>query len=441
MMKKTIFALIITVACTSFLICLVAFNTITSKGKTYRLPAQASSRDQVIPNNIAYGVATKGGLGGKIIKVTNLNLDGKGSLKEAIRTKGPRLVIFEVAGVIDLNKTNLSIAEPFLTIAGQTAPSPGITLIKGGLNLVTHDIIIQHIRVRPGDAGAPKKSGFEPDGITTYGGNAYNIIIDHCSITWGVDENLSATGARKGVEFTSHKVTFSNNIIAEGLLEASHSKGEHSMGSLVHDFVQDIAIVGNLYSCNNQRNPFFKAFTKGAVINNVIYNPGNIAIQINWVEEELAKLSYPPEKGKVSIVGNVLREGPNTKKELVLVSGRGDIYMKDNLTYGADGKIIDTKVSEQISMLKDRPSWPSNFTALSSSVVIKYVIGHAGARPKDRDPIDKRIVGDFENFKGRIISSQTEVGGYPKYDTVYRKLEVPVIGIDQWLAKFSAEVE
>ncbi|MEK7753976.1 MAG: right-handed parallel beta-helix repeat-containing protein, partial [Acidobacteriota bacterium] len=142
-----------------------------------------------------FGVDTPAGRGGKILRVTNLNSEGPGSLREAIETKGPRIVVFEVGGVIDLNRKTLTIGEPFLTIAGQTAPSPGITIIRDGIKILTHDILIQHIRVRMGDAGQPKKSGYDPE-TTTSGPECYRIVVDHCSFSWAVDENLSISGPR-----------------------------------------------------------------------------------------------------------------------------------------------------------------------------------------------------------------------------------------------------
>ena len=114
--------------------------------------------------------------------------------------------------MIDLEKSALRIKTPNITIAGQTAPSPGITIIKGGIYISTHEVIIQHIRVRPGEAGQKKKAGWEVDGIAT-GQGAYNVIIDHCSVLWATDENISASGPRfSGANLeewrrnTSHKV-------------------------------------------------------------------------------------------------------------------------------------------------------------------------------------------------------------------------------------------
>ena len=393
-----------------------------------------------IPANIAFGMPTRGGIGGKVLRVTNLNPDGPGSFKTAVKTAGARIVVFEVGGVIDLAKTRLTITEPYITIAGQTAPSPGITIIKGGINIKTHDVVMQHVRIRPGDAGMPKKSGFEPDGLSTVGGNAYNIIIDHCSFTWAVDENLSASGARNGVDSTSHKITFSNNIIAEALCDASHTKGVHSMGSLIHDFVQDIAIAGNLYASNNQRNPFFKAFTKGVFANNVIYNPGSYAIQMFWVPEELAHLPYKPQNGQVSVVGNVLYKGINSKKNMAMLGRAGDVFLEDNQAWEMNGDTVPM-IAGDIKILTTKPSWPDNFTAMPASKVPAYIIRHAGARPKDRDAVDQRIIREFAERKSRLISSQEEVGGYPNYTPVTRKLDVPAEGVEAWLQKMSAEVE
>ena len=132
-----------------------------------------------------FGMNTPGGRGGRVIRVTNLLASGQGSLDAALSASGPRIVVFEVGGVIDLNKARLNIREPYVTVAGQTAPSPGMTIIRGAISIQTHDVILQHIRVRPGDAGEAKRSGWEPDGISTAGADAYNVLIDHCSISMG----------------------------------------------------------------------------------------------------------------------------------------------------------------------------------------------------------------------------------------------------------------
>jgi hypothetical protein len=199
------------------------------------------------PGALGWAADTPGGRGGQIIRVTNLNSEGAGSLRAAIETAGPRIIVFEVGGVIDLNRRTLVAREPFMTIAGQTAPSPGITVIRGGMDVATHDVIIQHIRIRPGSAGQTISSGWDEDSLSTQ--SASNLIVDHCTLTWGTDENLSASGPRftgttpeEWRAGTSHRITYSHNIIAEGLAHSTHSKFEHSKGSLIHDNITDILI-------------------------------------------------------------------------------------------------------------------------------------------------------------------------------------------------------
>ena len=119
----------------------------------------AASGVSAFPGAQGWAAATPGGRGGRILRVTTLAADGPGSLKAALEAKGPRIVVFEVGGVIDLGRSTLTITEPFLTIAGQTAPSPGITIIRGGIDIRAHDVIVRHLRVRPGVDGQPKRSG------------------------------------------------------------------------------------------------------------------------------------------------------------------------------------------------------------------------------------------------------------------------------------------
>ena len=415
-----------------FLVCLLGF--------CYMMIQHASAQYE-IPSNIAFGNATKGGLNGKIIRVTNLNATGPGSLREAIQAKGPRIVVFEVGGVIDLNKGQLDVREPFLTIAGQTAPSPGITIIKGGFWINTHDILIQHIRVRPGDAGEPKRSGWSPDGLTTSGGDAYNVLVDHCSFTWAVDENLSASGERtEGPDSTSHNITFSNNIIAECLSNSSHEKGPHSKGTLIHDFCRDIAIVGNLFAHNGMRNPYFKAHSTGVIVNNLIYNPGRVAILLYYSKSEWKNARYEPENCRVSIVGNVLYAGKNTNEKMALVAAMGDAFMKDNLAFDTEGMALPLTYGN-INILSEKPVWPTDLMPLPADEVVGYITRHVGARPKERDVVDKRIIQDFLDKKGQILDSQDEVGGYPKHKATYRKLDVPEEDIDSWLMQLASELQ
>ncbi len=407
------------------------------------LLATALSRSQaatpVFPGAVGFGTDTRAGKGGRVLKVTNLEPSGPGSFGEALSAEGPRIVVFEVGGVIDLGCRSLRISEPFVTVAGQTAPSPGITIIRGGISITAHDVLIRHIRVRPGDAGRAQRSGWSPDGIATNA--AYNVVIDHCSISWSVDENLSASGPRhEGPDKTSHDITFSNCIIAECLNDSSHEKGRHSKGSLIHDYCTDIAVIGNLYAHNVSRNPYFKAFATGVVVNNVIYNPGSRAVQLDWPESEWRDTGITPDNPRISVVGNVLIHGADTRGDLALVCPKGDAWLRDNLAVKRDGTAAEL-TSGQINILRQRPCWPGGLQALPAKRVVDYVVDNAGARPKDRDEVDLRIIRDFRRRQGQIIDSQDQVGGYPEPEATRRKLIVPEEGRDEWLAEFSTEVE
>jgi hypothetical protein len=389
-----------------------------------------------------FGNDTKGGSGGTVIKVTTLAASGAGSLAEALAKTGPRIIVFEVGGIIDLNRARLNISQPFVTIAGQTAPAPGITLIRGGMVVTTHDVRISHLRFRMGDAGDTASTGFEPD-VTTDGGEAHDIVFDHCSVAWGVDENLSVSGPRfDGVEATSRRVTLSNNIIAEGLYDSVHEKGIHSMGTLVHDYCTDIAVVGNFYAHNNERNPWFKGFAKGVIVNNVVYNPGKWAMRLGAVLSEWTDSGITPQPPAVSVVGNYMRYGKNTPASTPMIGSNssGTAYSEDNLSFDAAGKAA-TIVGPSVTTLTQKPSWPTGLVARPASQVTDWVLAHAGARPKERDAVDQRLVTEFKNGTGGFVNSQNDVGGYPTATASTRALSVPATNIDAWLAGMAAALE
>ena len=376
-----------------------------------------------------FGTQTEGGLNGKVIKVTNLNKSGPGSLKAAFEASGPRLVVFEVGGVINLERSNLTIKNPYITIAGQTAPPPGITIIRGGITVQTHDVVMQHLAVRPGDAGQPAKSGWEPDGITTSGTTnrpAYNVVFDHISATWGVDENLSVSGPRDLLpkddpHFTSHDVTLYKCLIAQGLSNSSHSKGEHSKGTLIHDSVYNVSIISCLYAHNKDRNPRFKGGSKGVLVNSVIYNYGSSGVNGQTMGND--KKLVPAE---MALVGNVCIRGNSSTQDYFLNSSDGArAYLADNRLFSYTNKKVREVNYKNISKLNQPPLWPTGLTPKSALQSLYDVLGTVGARAKERDPIDSRIIDDLIKGTGRLIDSQEQAGGYPDYPPVYRSLEVP----------------
>jgi len=327
-----------------------------------------------------------GGLGGEIIKVTNLNTEGKGSLKAALNSEGARVVVFEVAGKIDLKGKMLKVTNPFLTIAGQTSPSPGITLINGGIKIKTHDVVIQHLHVRPGALG--HKKGWEPDGISVQA--SHNIIIDPGKTKNDWQHN------------TSHNVTFSNNIIAEALEEATHLKGAHSKGTLIHDNVQNVLIYQNLYSSNRWRNPHFKGGASGAIINNVISNPGNAIFSYAQLAREWK--DKPFSMGKLYIVDNHVFKGLDTHEEIRFLIVRGELqaYVADNYVFNL--KMEKEELAQDKFEKLDKKEMPSAIKGLASgNESLSSFWENVGARPWDRDKVDLRIIKQSKNGSSRII--------------------------------------
>ena len=378
----------------------------------------AQPKRRAFPGAVGWAAFTPGGRGGAILRVTTLAARGPGSLAEAIATKGPRIIVFEVGGVIDLGCKSVGITRPFVTVAGQTAPSPGITIVRGGVGIATHDVIVRHVRVRPGEAGRAKRSGWEVDAIATSAG-ARDVIVDHCSCTWATDENLSASGPRFEGETveqwrkaTSHRITISNCLIAEGLSRSTHAKGAHSKGSLIHDNATQIAIVGNLYAHNVRRNPLFKGGARGVVVNNFVYNPGSSAAAYGLVLREWGLRKHLA--GQMALVGNVLRGGPDTRKGMALLGVRGtcEVFLEDNLATTRDGKPMPM-LAGKCTRLDAPPLWPEGLKPLPAGRVRKHVLANAGARPWDRDEIDRRILREAATGGGRIIDSEQDVGGYP----------------------------
>lgn len=382
-----------------------------------------------------WAVGTLGGRGGRIVKVTTLAASGPGSLRAALEASGPRLVVFEVGGVIDLAGATLHLRQPFVTLAGQTAPPPGITLIKGELNIATHDVIVQHLMVRPGAYGRAPRSGNDHDAITTSGA-AHQVIVDHCSLSWATDENLSISGPRfdgasplQWRRNTSHDITYSHNLIFEGLGHSVHEKGEHSKGTLVHDNATGVLLLGNLYAANRERNALFKGGVHAAMVNNLIVDPGTRAVHYNLVAHEWA--GHPYEVGRIGLVGNVLRHGSDTAPgtPLFTLGGAGDVelHQHDNLAFDAIGREVPltgryTAGSARI-LPAATPNLPPRLRALPAQRLEGELPLAVGARPWDRDPIDYKLLSDVAEGRNRLIDSETESSGHPRHAPTRRAFD------------------
>ncbi|MDZ4138829.1 MAG: pectate lyase [Erythrobacter sp.] len=388
---------------------------------------------------------TQGGAGGQIIRVTTLAKSGPGSLAEALKKKGPRIIVFEVGGVIDLERSTLSIREPFVTIAGQTAPSPGITLVKGGIDVRTHDVKVQHLRILSGADGQAKRSGWEADSISTVG--AARVVIENSTFMWGVDENMSASGPRftgstisEWRAGTSHDIVFRLNIAAEGLADSSHPKGEHSKGSLVHDNATGIVFDRNIWAHNVERSPLVKGGAQVLMVNNLIYNPARRAVHYNLMDLEWA--GQPHVTGEITAVGNVMRGGDNTDPGLpfLMLGGVGDLayYGRDNSAvdrlgnplpmFGRYGK-TQAKLIEADAPLASL----DGYDILPTEDVETTLLATAGARPWDRGEHEIRVLFFVAEGRGAIIDDESEVGGYP----VIEPSAAPFVEADWDLATMS----
>ena len=441
---------------------------------------QIAEARPAFPGAVGFGSDTKGMYGNNrnpticiVTNRTNSNGTPKSEFRNGIAVKtgsfqelinydvDNKLIIFEISGNITVDG-RLYVRNNYVTIAGQTAPSPGVTF--KGLTLVVrgHDILIQHLRIRVGDEGGVKPH--VRDGLNINAGDGkipYNIVIDHCSISWAIDENVGIGGA--GI----HDVTVNNSIISEGLYDSLHSKGPHSKGMLVAT-VENLSLIGNLFAHNHDRNPVLQSRNKVAVVNNVIYNPGDFNIRI--APHEAA--------GVLSVVGNETIGGKNSHDtagdSIPCIWGKlyqgTKIFISDNRsrqgtqTSASDWSYVrNASATEDLNSFKvlKPPVWPSALSAKPSSQVKELVIKNAGARNVDRDAVDQRIIEDVMNGTGMIINSPKDVGGWPELSVKTRNVETMMpdnIGpipknpneddnrdgytnLEEWLQKLAAVVE
>lgn len=357
------------------------------------------------PGARGFGSTTPAGRGGQVLKVVNLDDSGPGSLRAALAVSGPRIVVFEVGGTIVLKKS-LHIEHPFVTLAGQTAPSPGITLQGAGLQITSHDVLVQHIRIRVGDLPGRGNPG-NRDGLQIIGEDAWNVVADHLSVGWAVDENIGIWGG-------PHDITISNSIISEGLFRSIHPKGPHSMGMLIGDQVKNVAVLDNLFAHNFARNPRIKGGATAVVVNNLMYNGGKRFVAIGS--------SAGPNF--VSLVGNRMIAGPDTAADAAGIDILSDvatgtrIYLQDNLVSWMGYRLKPHVVFRP-------PIWHASLAPSDSHLVEEQVLASAGARPADRDPVDVRVVWDVRRRSGRIIDSPSDVQGWARSPLSRRPFQVP----------------
>lgn len=366
------------------------------------------------PGAEGFGAGTPGGRGGKLVEVMNLNDKGPGSLRAAIGVEGPRTVVFRVGGTIEV-ESPLVITNPFITIAGQTAPGGGITLKNGSPNVFaplqvkTHDVVIRYLRSRPGPSGVPpdKQDGSNVDALTIADPQTrvYNVMVDHCSFSWSVDEVLNSW-------YDAGDITVQWCIMSEGLHNPTDRKGSGSKGPLFGGKGSDrISAHHNLMAHNVGRNPMVKASGLVDLVNNVIFVPRTVAAV---VDGELGPCH-------VNLVGNnvIAPHGDGLVFGVAVLTERPvSLFVRGNLgphrlnDDQSDTLFVSPQNGGRSRMVERRGEAPP-ITAIPAKRAYEEVLASAGCRLPMQDAVDERIIRDVKAGRTRVISDPTEVGGWP----------------------------
>lgn len=383
----------------------------------------AAATIPAFPGAEGFGSTTPGGRGGKVIFVTNLNDSGPGSLRDACEAEGRRVVVFRVSGLVTLVK-DIVVKNAYLTIAGQSAPGDGICIRNYTFVIATHDVVVRYLRSRLGDL-----SGQEADSITLASG-AENVILDHCSASWSVDEGLSLAG-------NVSNVTVQWCLIAEALNHSKHSKGPHGYGSLSRAN-GPVSWHHNLWAHNNSRNPRLgddygrPPYPTFDVRNNVIYDYGEIA---SGLTQGVLKVNY---------VGNYIRPGPSSKASTpIRVGAPSDLsfFIRDNVFEGNSSLTADnSRFFDPITIDGKRQvqTVAQAFVAqpvktTSAQIAYESVLSKVGASLPRRDSVDARIIAEVGNRAGSIIDSQQQVGGWPELKSALAPADTDADGMpDSW---------
>jgi pectate lyase len=383
-----------------------------------------SSIKEVIafPEAEGAGKYTKGGRGGDVYCVTNLNDSGEGSLRDAIKTiSGPRTVVFDVAGTIRL-KSNLEIRNiSNLTIAGQTAPGKGITIADYAVKIHdSKDVIVRYLRVRLGDENKPPGSGLDCIEINYN----ENIILDHLSLSWGIDGNGDFRGLKNA--------TLQWIIFSEALHNSIHEDGPHGMCTSFREPKGPSTIHHNIYASSRSRHPTINGGPDVTEFcNNVNYNwsgPNNIdGEQINVmanyykagpsIREGILPIQFKSEKGippsKGYLAGNYFEGLPQKYNE--------DNYtaMDYGAAFGPDSKYQST-TREAFEANKAFDAGIYKLTKLESAKeAYESCLMFCGCSVQ-RDLVDERLINTITNNTGKVIDSQSEVGGWDFYEITLR---------------------
>ena len=377
-------------------------------GLWFLVVAATTAQQPAFPGAEGFGAFTPGGRSGTVYHVTNLGNSGSGSFRDAVSVAN-RTIVFDVSGTIFLS-SDLSINRNNLTIAGQTAPGDGITL-KGRLTTVrnTHDVIVRYIHCRAGDTNCPSFQGDAFDVDT-----AQNVIADHVSASWSIDEALSVT--------TSTNITIQWCMITEPLLSSCHVKGAHGYGSLLRYGKGGLSFHHNLYAHSFSRNPRLGDSIHLDFVNNVLYNWED---QSGYNEDDTAD-NPSGYTNFLNYVNNYLVAGPDgTSSAKISRAFQANvpnpafcqIYQSSNLIDSNKNGVLD---GVDLDWTAFRGVYTTNFTRFAfpqvstddATTACVRVLSSVGASVV-RDTLDTTIVNDVINGTGAIINSQNQVGGWP----------------------------
>ena len=394
------------------------------------------------------GAFTPGGRGGRVFEVTNLNDAGTGSLRTAIEAKGPRIVIFRVSGIITLEKV-LTISNPYITIAGQTAPGDGICIRGQTTEINTHDVVLRYLRFRRGSIKDRNDSlGGYPVG---------NIIVDHCSASWGLDENLSLYRYMKEMPDGSEKKMPAENITIQWCISSEAlDLNNHAFGATWGG--KNCSFHHNLFACNTGRNPSIGWGDYFDFRNNVLFN---------WRHRTV---DGGDASSMVNIVANYYKPGPAVNKgasnyricrpqhlDMYSEAQRdGKWYVAENFVAGnpkvtadnwAGGVQFDNvetqaEIDALITKVQGKTAAPAPaITQQSAEEAYKLVLAWAGAILPKRDSVDARIINIVRTgkptYKNGIIDTPSDVGGWPQYKSAAAPVDSDHDGIpDRWEKQF-----
>ena len=404
------------------------------------------------------GATATGGRSGSVYTVTTLSdeispesgLPPAGSLRHAVKQSGVRLIIFQVAGTIHLTSP-LTIREPNITIAGQSAPGDGICVADYPIVVSTNNVIIQFIRCRLGNASLEKDPNTDYDAVSV--NNGKNIVLDHLSCSWSVDECVSCYG--------NENFTMQYCFVTEALRDAGHVKGAHGYGGIWGG--KNASFHHNLLAHHDSRNPRFDhdyVDTKYAgpidYVNNVVYNWGGNS---TYGGEGTTKGAGGRH---INMVNNYYKYGPSTSYKNRLVDptvackdycGKspggtvqpGKFFLNGNYMYGDENVTADNWKGSTQSKSKAGTDtrWTEGMTLLANEQTaeeaFEAVLTKAGCS-LHRDAVDTRIINDVRNGTGRLIDKPADVGGYPELDPGTLPQDSDGDGIpDEWESKYGMD--